>query len=638
MKNHIVKTIFNILGLILFSINLYSQSLFNVVDTTGLLNEEQKDFLYRVANDAVSLENTFVSLGNISEIQNDGVLVFNSPNGDSIEAVAYRVNYQDENTYSWTGKFDDGFITLVRASNGTGGMLKTSDHFYFLHPVTNDISVFVKTNPEIYSNEICGVEGGSHETGSLLDDECISDCYGEIADVLIVWTPEALSWLNTNLGSPFNIALYGTLAMESVNIAFENSEISGEVNYTGVLYNDFTTNEFNLGGDLQRLSTEQNIENLRNEHCADLVVLITNAGYMIPTNTPPFFSSISGIAQTFTGDKENAFAIVEVRSLIFPRWTFAHELAHLLGALHNRPSNGGDNDEDVCTHAWAFDDSQGDRKSTIVAFSGERVLHYSNPDISFNGGVTGTMDDNNAGGMQKNICTVADFIPGKFSGQIVGWKYPCRCLPFPPQTGTYIEDWEYSAEVNTPVNSSLPGQPPYTYAWYWNETGIFTSSNPGNFIDNTETITIDFDYPCNQFFLRLVITSSDGLQAIDTKRLFTGQCIGCNQNPCFAGGGSDDRSGGKVIEDSQKMVPVFSISPNPAKDIVSFTFSHAERKNIELQIVNIAGKVIYQSLLDHTDLNNNQYDFSLKKLPQGVYWCICRIGKNIDVQKLIVIE
>jgi len=385
------------------------------------LSEDQKELFYSIGSTYKALSATFITVSNVKTVQEGGILAFGLPSGEQLTAQVFRVYQGEENTFVWTGKIGENgdFISLARNEGGTGGMIKYQDRFYSIHPLDSDNSLFIESDLSVHEDLVCG-NINQIEAGISASDECgPNTCNNPLIDILVVWTDEAVAWLN-GLGNPFIIAIYTSLGMESVNIAFANSGIESEVRYSSTRYSDFNfSTSVDVLLDLVELTNDSTLNSLRNSFSADLVIMMTNQGYLISGS--PVFGAINAI-----GPNQNAaFSLIEISSLISPRWTLAHEVAHFFGARHNRsynvpcpPSspNCGD-DTDICAHAWRFDGMSGNENRTILAslgVSGERILHYSNPDVSFDGSSTGTDDSNNAGHIENSACLISDFFPPRY--------------------------------------------------------------------------------------------------------------------------------------------------------------------------------------------------------------------------------
>ena len=592
--------------------------------TSAQLSLEQQAFVTKVNTSYQPIGNTFVTIEDLAAISQDGTITLDLPNGQELIAQVFRVSETEENTLVWTGKIGDNgdFITIAQNAAGAGGMFTYEDRFYSFHPLDADNSLLLESPIEIHEDKICGIAEQLNTIAAT--EECeAGECEDPIVDVLLVWTDEAVAWL-AGLGNPFIIAIYGALGMESVNIAFANSEVSGEVRYQSFRYSGFDYSfPPRIDVDVDRLTINSVIFNAREEFRADLVVMLTNQAYVNDFNTPVF-----GTVRDVGPGQNSAFAIVEIPFLLSPRWTLAHEIGHLLGARHNRFSNGGNDNTDICAHAWRFTGSSGNEQRTILALlgsqGGERILHYSNPDISFDGESTGTSDDDNAGRIDQVNCIAQDYLlPRALNVKISGSSDLCRCFP-----ESYEEFRSYRADINV-ATPPLPGVPPFTYAWHWNTSGIFTPANPGNFLGDTERIDINFVPPCNSFFLHLSITSSDGVTATHIRRVNTSQCVECSF--CTFRGIERRNTETSVIGKTECY-----ISPNPAKGQLTIHFNLTQESSVQIRLTNISGKEVYQSTTVPHPKGNHTQHLTLKKLAPGLYFCSIHYQNSYKTLKLVL--
>ena len=230
-----------------------------------------------------------------------------------------------------------------------------------------------------------------------------ADGAGTIIDLMVVYTAKAKSNASGQAGIETRIAN----AVAMANQAYINSQIDMQLNvvYTGEINYAETGNMSTSLSDLigsydGKMDT---VHALRNQYGADQVVLIT-----ADTN-------YCGIGYVMTYPDVSfapyAFSVVHDDSVYacLSNNTLAHELGHNQGNQH---------DKDSANYRGAFDYSYGYRLCQIGGFrtvmsyactGGNRVSYFSNPNVLYNGMVTGTATENNALSMTNTKAIVAAF-------------------------------------------------------------------------------------------------------------------------------------------------------------------------------------------------------------------------------------
>jgi len=466
--------------------------------------------------DALSyvMEITFAQFGNLEQEEQDGFWGFKIP-GDTTTYVSNGtlVNYESETNYTWSGKLTDqnGFLILVSRPEGKGAYVQAGNRFFTSIPINDGKNIFIEYQLSEYEVNDCSPYEGTNETLNYCEEDN-NTCPANIA-VLVIVTQEAQNFF-ISLGNPFAAVIGAALGVASTNFAFQNSQVTNkQIIWTWEFVDwDTLTNDPIL--DLNNLDSDPDIQQLRADRRADLVVMLTDDRY----------AGIAGIAN-FGPCFDCAFSIVEAPSMIMPRWTLAHELAHNFGADHNRnanvPCNNCEAGIDPCAHAWRFIDGIGAERRTILArlFGNqqaaglERILHYSNPIVQFNGAPTGTDENDMVNGENDNSkkirntgCLISNYYPTQeLTTMITGLDHVC-------QGDGYV----LNAVVFEPV-AGFPGQPPYSYEWRWSlspTTSGFPFSDPSLAGDPTFSVdNFPFLFQFSQFWLIVRVTAADGTVA-----------------------------------------------------------------------------------------------------------------------------
>jgi hypothetical protein len=199
---------------------------------------------------------------------------------------------------------------------------------------------------------------------------------GSIIDVLVVYTPAARS-TETQI----------QLVLDETNETYLNSEVDQRLRLVHHAETDYVESG-NGAVDLDRLRRQSDghmdeVHQLRDEHCADLVTLWVDRA-----------ANICGIAylMTFPGVsfENQAFSVI-VRSCAFGELTQAHEFGHNMGCAHDRDNAGT---QGAYAYSYGYQHPLGFFR-TIMAYPNgcpgncPRFPNFSNPDIFLAGAPTG---------------------------------------------------------------------------------------------------------------------------------------------------------------------------------------------------------------------------------------------------------
>jgi hypothetical protein len=225
---------------------------------------------------------------------------------------------------------------------------------------------------------------------------------GSLVDVLVAYTPAA----RAAAGGTSGMLSLVSLAVAETNTGYGNSGVVQRLRLAGTAELSYT--ESDIFTDLDRVTGTSDgymdgIHSLRDTYRADEVVLIGD-GYAS--------SGACGVAWLMAGNDPgfapNAFAVVD-RSCATGYFSFGHELGHNMGLNHAR-------EDPVGTGAYAY--SYGYKWTgyrTVMAYSpGTRILHFSNPAVSYLGNPTGVVETSpssahNALSLNNTRVTVANW-------------------------------------------------------------------------------------------------------------------------------------------------------------------------------------------------------------------------------------
>lgn len=568
-------------------------------------------------------ENQVVSVANIAEVQSDGKLLFVLPPSTEIMAATVRhISYENDttltdSTFSWLGKvegYEDGELFIMQKNYAVGGYIRYGENFYSLMPLGGEQALLLKHSPEWSGAGDCGMQSPLEPddyTGAESIPSCdeMSNCSATV-DVLMLVSEPAQDFLD-GMGNFFSMPagnLWLAVGAEVMNVAMINSEIQNKkFRFRTVPNFAFNFSTVNNGltpitQHLKRLSTDVQVAALRSQYKADVVLLITNQSY----------SDARGLAVNPGDgpDYEEAFAIVEVKHLLSPTFTLAHELSHIFNARHNTGSNvgsdipaGSGDNANFCHHGLRFKDSQNKDRFTLMAVlnnTGQRLTQLSNPDVFFDGIPTGLELANNAKAIANNACRVASFEPNpEMSVHIRGRNLWCKY--FEPEP---IEDeMEFHADIIAPA-AGFAGGGPYTYEWRYN-TNMFSASSPGIYLANTPSITLPIIFVCPYFFLRLKVTSADGVVRYSTRKVDVSLCPDCQ----WPGGGRYA---------AQTTPTLLGAYPNPAQQLLTLSFS-SPTEITNVRVTDMMGRLIHLPPPSSNLVAMKEYTWDIAHLPVGLY-------------------
>ena len=226
---------------------------------------------------------------------------------------------------------------------------------------------------------------------------------GTVIDILVVYTAEA----RIEEGGTSSIESIIDLAESETNAAYANSGVSHVINVIAKQEISFSESGFSFSG---FLASAQNgsipgLHDLRNEKAADLVAVLVKGdfslcglGYLLTTVS----SSFAPFGYSVTASNCAAAGIL----------TFPHEIGHNMGARHDRAADNTDGSPFDFNHGYV--DNINTFKTIMGTGGNFRYPGFSNPNVQFNGAITGIPDGNRLAAdnrltFQKTAYTVANF-------------------------------------------------------------------------------------------------------------------------------------------------------------------------------------------------------------------------------------
>jgi hypothetical protein len=612
--------------LMLSFLPVHTQELFTEVPKTKVkLSEKDKSDIDKKTKGEGFKGFSFTKMKDIRTIEKKGVLPVKLP-GMSQPALAEvtDVDYKADNHYSWMGRIRgnkyNGEVALFVTPEGYGGMIDMNNVHYMITPFKKDTLLIVERDKSLYTGEDCPKYSSSRngfnslQTRNMVPEYCtsFSNCPATVS-VLILITPEAQNWLNQNsTGNPFSDAFafyFETNAWP--NQAFSNSAMMNKKIgsfYHNQLFNfqysPITNGSIAINADLLSLKNNTIAQQLRQQYRADLVIMLTDDHYQ-------------GVAGLALGELEkpsfaNSYAIVEVSTFYIGRRTFIHEVGHLLSGRHNVDDDDFPGD---CGHGWNIGTQNNPAYSIMMSSASSRILHFTNPDVLYNGQPTGKnlgvapnpeIGVNNALKMSNFMCTAVNYFQD-WDANIDGGSDFCEESPL-----------TQTANVLTPVSSYVSGQPPYTYEWRWSTNGFFS---PGNLLSSDQSITIS-PLTSPSFWIQLKVTSNDGSIIIKKKKLYNTYCQV-----------SPPKDTKIEYSEAKNRIEDIEVFPNPS--VGTLQIEILSNRISDLYITDTYGKRI-KTIFENNQNGHYIHTIDISNLPNGVYFCIAKSDEKQIVKKIII--
>lgn len=285
-------------------------------------------------------------------------------------------------------------VTLTIHEGLLFGHIQSGSELFVIRPSQNGGAVVERIDPASFAPE-WGHDAATHgrdrvppatdsgptqESSSTATALAVAD--GTVQIVLMsVYTPQA----RAAAGGTTQIQGQIQAAIDQANTAFINSNMTARfflAHAAEVSYND----SGDIDKDLTWVTANSTVASLRNTHSADMVSLIVNNG--------GGYCGIGWVQRNpGSGFAKYAFQVTALGCLA--NSTLAHEHGHNMGMEHD-PANAGIAPSGA-SYPWSFGHYVNGSFRTIMSYNAcslscPRVLHFSNPDLLYNGAPTGITD------------------------------------------------------------------------------------------------------------------------------------------------------------------------------------------------------------------------------------------------------
>jgi len=579
------------------------------------LNEIQNTKFGRLEKNPEYRKIQFVETGKLQDFINNSVLTFNIPGvEEKYLALVKEFKYISPNDYVWKGNLIDqyGSIVIFCEKGHVFGHIVIENQEYEIQSF-DDKSVFIEFDHEYLLKSKCGLEHKPNDSllhnGSHDENLKGKSCTG-LVRVLVLYTSAAQ-------GSVSNIYNTATLAVNQISDALNNSDISWgdlHVSKAATKHLNFIEDPTDYSHDLYLLRTNTQAQQLRNQYQADLVVLLTDNVY------PPIY----GVAYIGPWDG-GAYAIVEAPHAT-PNYTFAHEVGHLFGCLHeedaNPPNVTGDFEfpHKFTTGWWLWKKKWRTILQTNAWSSYTRIQNYSNPDVDYKNKATGTSTHDNARKLEVESCTVENFRP---------YNPPPSVYITGPSKGNNSGTYTWTAHGSG-------GQSPYTYLWKYSLDGTNYNSTFGTGQSVTAQLPLD-----NDLYLKVIMTDNNQQQAIDY--FVTINMSGHPSHKNEDNSSVDDstytiknHTVSLQIIDNDDEFSIRTLYPNPAQNNTTVKYNLDQSGKVQISIINSLGIVTQLHEIDHHSSGIFYKTLQTSQLENGVYFVKISFGEKQVIHKLII--
>lgn len=556
----------------------------------------------------------FIKLNALATSQKDGILPLHIPNGPTITAAASHVGYESASEYEWIGKTDEdrGSVIIVSKAGRVCAHISTPAGVYEIFPAPSGLYCLQEIDSEQAWDVGCTTSSSASkpDNGRTMAAELAVKQRGDAnakmqpcqaltyPGVLVLYTPKAL----TLAGNLTNLTDHVNLSISQFNSCIYNSGITSAAALVlaAIAPLNFVENKNAMDNDKESLIDNVTAQNLRNQHKADVVVLLTDGWYSD--------GNARGVSGTQTLEVERAYSIVELWHAT-ARKTFAHEVGHLYGCRHDNTAGSPSYAQgyNIKTLGFTADRTIMVGKSINENQAANRLLNFSNPNIQVSGKATGTSDENNAKRVTESHPIVGAFRPdpanplnvfvdgptwvSSAGGKNYELYYSCGSAP-------YTFSWQYSYDG---ANYTLSNTTSDVFTWYFSQSqkiylkGTVTSNGQSA----TAYITVTAQLPANPYKVSVV------------------------ENDTIA---------------QQPELPGLIATPNPADDLINVSYNLQSDTQVRLDVLDQSGRII-KILKDDQALNRKgSYSVKMKSkdLPIGTYFIRIITIQGITTCRIII--
>lgn len=408
MKNKIFKIVaFGVLFVSTSLTTCWSQHIFEFgeIDLTCLSETAQSQLhFYQSKSNVIRVD---LAVRNETAIEM-GTNQFSLNEITTLPLSIFELEEHDSGVASYFGQLpDETGITLTEKNGMVVAKFRDGDTRVTVLPLECGIHMFIRYGFDDepltcgYAEEAYKEE--SETRGNRNDDGCN-------IRVLIAFSDDAVANI------PGDLHLFAQSVIDESNLAFTRSDVNMRFEIATVRVFNMTENPTVLAScrsaDLQRFFDNDppfgNVDIYRGNFRSDLQVLIVNQNIGPSCSGGNLFGQVVSVGV----DDDDAYAICTLPGITDNRFTFTHELGHIMGARH-------ENHGSSYNRGYVFGTSATNRLRTLMARTAAaqcnldnscRIQNFSNPGINFAGIPTGVAGDfDNARWLDENADDVQNY-------------------------------------------------------------------------------------------------------------------------------------------------------------------------------------------------------------------------------------
>lgn len=588
--------------------------------TPSQLNSNQLAKFNQLSSSTLHDNFQLVQVQNLSTSQVNGKvrLALSNLSCPDLIFTATQIQYTSENDYYWYGIIDSddednpckgGFLTLMAKGGEKFGAIVFDDYSYEFQEIGDGVQAFSRFKLEAIDENECGVNSGtlgyrsssqsqqkSSSNNNSPSANRITPCNPLTTDevrILVLWTQAA-----ANIEANINNRI--ALAIAQTNQAYLNSQVGGTLNLVLAGSQQVNFNETqNIQTDVGVLAGRADIQTLRNQFQADLVVLLTNGNY----------GGTFGIVQAIGPNFNGAYSITQTDAATGGRFTFAHEVGHLFGARHdNDPTGTIEHGYNFRTGWFIFTKQRYTLLATMPAGK-TREQNYSNPDVRIKNKPTGTANLNNNAQQHRNTdAIIANFFPN----QAVNPQLAIDILQDNPNVCCTL----VTAEADV-----YCGTAPFYFNWTISYDGINWQLLP-----NSEIVTFNTDCDKTTLIIELAVTDANG-QFRSVRKYYNADC-----------GQTQRVIKNPPIKEKDKSSILQRVYPNPSSSTAQIELKLLIAESLQVDVVDATGNIRKQVFNGYLPKGSSTLTLNTSILQAGVYQLRLTSKNRQEYQPLIVIK